>query len=398
MTLDQRPDDHRPSGAQRGETPSSFPRAAAWVFAFTCFLPYPALALGGHTGLQVSHALALAAMPLLCLHAPGRSFRALVLILVPIAVSAFANVIAGTGHAPDLLPKEGVAMALAVGVLWPAEWVAGRELFRHVLAACCVAIVGHALIGLYQLYSFAHDEFPLLFLYKNPSFKPMESWSDIYAQYIKRPCGLFPEPSAMTASLGPWVVLLAALVLDARLARGLDWRGGRLAAAALGLGVLLMALSRSGATFVVMGAVSLFCAAKAPTWNRTFGHGKLVTAAFVLAAALGAVGYGAFRLTGGLEERIESSWGLRALSIHAGLTANTEPTSLAFGVGPGHSTPVLHEVLVVGWHLAGAIRTKWRCSAWPFASTWRRASSAPWPSRRCSAWRSRPSPVPAPAC
>lgn len=335
---------HSPCGPELSGA-RTWSRIAAWGFAFACFLPYPALALGSNTGLQISQAMAVAMMPLLCLRAPGRSFRALVVILVPVTLSAFVNLVSGTTLSPDLLPKEGIAIALAVGVLWPAEWVARRALFRQALSAACVALLFHALIGLVQVYGFAHDEFPLLFLYKNPSFKPMESWSDIYARYIKRPCGLFPEPSAMTSSLGPWVVLLAGLLLDGRLARSLGWRGGRMAASALGLGFVLIALSRSGATFVIMASIAVFCAAKAPSWARMFGPGKLAASALVLLAALAAVGYGTYRLSGSLDDRIESSWGLRALSIHAGLTANTDPTGLAFGVGPGHSTPVLRRAL-----------------------------------------------------
>ena len=34
---------------------------AAWLFAFACFFPYPALAIGRTTGLQASQAAALAA-------------------------------------------------------------------------------------------------------------------------------------------------------------------------------------------------------------------------------------------------------------------------------------------------------------------------------------------------
>ena len=138
-------------------------------------------------------------------------------------------------------------------VIWPADWLADRDLFREVLAAAGAAIVLHSLIGLYQLYSFSKDQFPLLFLYVNPSFLSMEEWGhDIhdYARYVKRPCGLFPEPeSAMAASLGPWIVLLAGLLLDPGLRRRLGWRRAWPVLPPVAGGCLMLALSESGSTF-----------------------------------------------------------------------------------------------------------------------------------------------------
>ena len=142
------------------------------------------------------------------------------------------------------------------------------------LAAACAAIFVHALIGFYQVRSFSHDEFPLLFLYRNPSFKSMEEWSRVYAVYIKRPCGLFPEPSAMAASLGAWLVLLAGLLLDPSTGKR-SAGGGKFAVIALALGFVLVALSRSGSTFAIMGSVLALCVGQVPKWSRSFGIGKL---------------------------------------------------------------------------------------------------------------------------
>ena len=315
-------------------------RVAARGFAFSCFFPYPALAIGNTTGLQLSQALSLAAVPFLCARTPGRPLRALLLLLGPIALSASFNLTFGDLPAPDIIPKESIALVLALAVLGPAEWVAGRDLFRETLAAAGAAIVVHALIGLYQVYSFAHDEFPLLFLYQNPSMS-MEECHKIYVQYIKRPCGLFPEASAMAAALGPWFVLLAGLCLDPSSGRGFGWRKKKFAAAALALGSVLIALSRSGATFAIMAAVLVACAAKVPSWSHSLTAGKCLALALVLTAAVAAVGYGASHLMGGFDDRVEASWGIRTLTIRTGLTANTDPFSLAFGVGPGQSALII---------------------------------------------------------
>ena len=143
---------------------------AAWLFAFACFFPYPALAIGRTTGLQASQAAALAAIPFLVAGPPGRSFRATLLLLGPIFISTFLNHMFAFADVPlpDVLVRESIAITLAVLVIWPADWLADRDLFREVLAAAGAAIVLHWLIGLLQLYSFSKDQFPLLFLYVNP--------------------------------------------------------------------------------------------------------------------------------------------------------------------------------------------------------------------------------------
>jgi hypothetical protein len=324
---------------------SAWERGAARFFACSCFFPYPALPIGGSNGLQLSQALALAGAPFFLVRVPGRPFRALLLILTPIYLSALVNSMLDSLPSTDFLPKESVSLTLALVVLWPSDRVMQRDLFREVLAAACAAIVVHALIGLDQVRSFAHGEFPLLFLYRNPSFKSMEEWSRIYAVYIQRPCGLFPEPSAMAASLGAWLVLLAGLLIDPRHARAFGWRRGTLLALAVAAGFALVALSRSGLTFAIMGSVLALCVAKVPSWFRSFGFGKLLTMAFMLLSVLGVLGYAATRLSGGLSERMDSSWGLRGISIQAGLTANTDLSSLAIGVGPGQSTPIIRRRL-----------------------------------------------------
>src|SRR5262249_46320961 len=148
--------------------------------------PYPALSIGGSNGLQLSQALALAGVPLLCGLAPGRPFRALVLILAPIYLSALVNATLDRVPVADLLLKESIALTLALVVLWPSGWVMRRERLGDVLVAACAALVVHAMVGLYQVYSFSNDEFPLLFLYRNPSFKSMQEWAPVYARYVKR--------------------------------------------------------------------------------------------------------------------------------------------------------------------------------------------------------------------
>ena len=315
---------------------------AAWLFAFACFFPYPALAIGGNTGLQVSQAAALAAIPFLVARPPGRSFWAILLLLGSVFVSTFLNHMFADVPLPDVLVKESIGMALAVLVIWPADWLADRDLFREVLAAAGAAIVLHSLIGLLQLYSFSKDQFPLLFLYVNPSFHSMQEWAEEYALYIKRPCGLFPEPSAMAASLGPWTVLLAGLLLDPGLRRRLGWRRAWPVLPPVACGCLMLALSGSGSTFALMAALLVICAGEVWRMVHAPRPSQLVMVALVLLSVASVLGYAISQLSSDhLTGRIDSSWGLRTASIRMGLTLNSDPLNVAVGVGPGQSSPII---------------------------------------------------------
>ena len=323
---------------------------AAWLFAFACFFPYPALAIGGNTGLQVSQAAALAAIPFLVARPPGRSLWAMLLLLGPVFVSMFLHHMFADVPLPDVLVKQSIGLALAVLVIWPADWLADRDLFREVLAAAGAAIVLHSLIGLYQLYSFSKDQFPLLFLYVNPSFLSMEEWGhDIhdYARYVKRPCGLFPEPSAMAASLGPWIVLLAGLLLDPGLRRRLGWRRAWPVLPPVAGGCLMLALSESGSTFALMAALLVICARKVWRMVHAPRPSQLVMVALVLLSVASVLGYSISQLgSGNLEGRIDDSWGLRGLDPHG---PHTQPFRSAQRRRRGWPRPVIpdhHEPLV----------------------------------------------------
>src|SRR5262249_12330724 len=138
-------------------------RVAARFFAAACFFPYPALAIGGNNGLQLSQALALASVPFLLFRPPGRPFGALVILVVPLYLSMLVNAVFGDVPSVSVLPKETISLSIAMLVLWPAQWLARRRAFPEVLTAAAGAMLVHAAIGLYQVYSFTNDEFPLLF-------------------------------------------------------------------------------------------------------------------------------------------------------------------------------------------------------------------------------------------
>lgn len=317
--------------------------AAAFVgaFALACFAPYPALSIGSSNGLQLSQALTLAAVPVLVRRVPGRPLLALIALLAPAFVSAALNATRGSTPEPDVLLKEATSLTLALMVLWPASWLSGPAHFRRALLAAAVGITAHAVIGLYQVYAFRNDVFPLLWLYRNPSFKDMYSWSDIYAMYIKRPCGLFPEPSAMASALGPWLVLLAGQLAGGLPGMRVTGRRRGLAIWAVAGGLVLLVLSRSGSSVAVLLGVVVAVLG---------GTGRAVRGARTAAALAGVVGLFVmallvFQFSDGFSERVESSWGFRAQSIVTALTASTGATDLIIGVGPGQSTPIVRRAL-----------------------------------------------------
>lgn len=317
------------------------------LFALSCFLPYPALAIGNHNGLQLGETLALLTLPLALVRPPTRALAIYVLYFIPITVSALISMMSVGWNPSDLLIKEMTSTFIAVTVITLSPRLVEGGFPRKVINLAAVAILVHVGVGILQVYSFNNNEFPLLFLYKNPSFKPMESWAEVYATYIKRPCGLFPEPSAMTASLGPWLILICGVLFNAEARRRLapSKFSRLLLGASLVGGLLLVGLSRSGLAPAILAGVVIVVAAQ---WKSSSLQGSAVGMVSgglaALAAALGLV-YMVWILQAGLDARFESSWGLRLASIITALTANTEPLPFLFGVGPGQSSVVVRSLL-----------------------------------------------------
>jgi hypothetical protein len=194
------------------------------------------------------------------------------------------------------------------------------------------------------VYSFARDEFPLPDLYQNPSFGSFITEDpESYALYVKRPFGMFPEPSAMAASIGPWLVLIIGLLLYPKLRLGMT-RGLRvqLLLAAVG-GVALILLSSSG--FMVWLLISLLLVGLPVLKDRVLRLHRpgslLAMIAFVLVGV--ALVYFSLAYVGSrLDIQENSSWSARLASIVWGLTyLGTSPAVLLFGVGPGQSTLLL---------------------------------------------------------
>jgi O-antigen ligase len=194
------------------------------------------------------------------------------------------------------------------------------------------------------VYSFARDEFPLPGLYQNPSFKSFITEDpESYALYVKRPFGMFPEPSAMAASIGPWLVLIVGLLLYPKLRHGMI-RGLKvqLLLAAVG-GVALILLSSSG--FTVWLLISLLLVGLPALKDRVLRLHRLgsllAMSAFVL-VGVALVYFSLAHVGSRLDIQENSSWSARLASLVWGLSyLGTSPSDLLFGVGPGQSYLIL---------------------------------------------------------
>ena len=197
---------------------SRLTQVLAALFAFLCFFPYPAVSLGASTGLQANHLVAFALVPFMVLtRLPMRHIAAVGALVSSLFLAGFAALLLGNGVIPGIMIKAMIAVFIAAIVLIPAGYFALPANVVPILAAASFATLIHFAVGVYQEMSYARSDFPFLGFYQNPSFSSVAEMSEDYALWIKRPFGLFPEPSAMTASLGPWLIVIAGVFLNYRL-------------------------------------------------------------------------------------------------------------------------------------------------------------------------------------
>lgn len=315
------------------------------ALGFFCFMPYPALPVGNATAIQAGNVLVLVlVLPALLVSWKRRPFWVTPLLVGPLCVSALKAAVAGSDELDVCLKSLAVRILSCLAIL--ATQMAAPRYALHLLTGIAAATLVHAAVGLLQLHSFSQGEFPLAGLYVNPSFLSVQDNATIIARYIQRPFGLFPEPSAMAASLAPWVVVLFALSSGLIRLRTPIATGHRLffGAAALG-GLGLIIVSRSGhaaaASLAVVGLVGAWFL-RARATSRTFLGVVVVFGLFLpIVLYLAAVSVG--NRLGGKTAFGNSSWGERADSLRLGfeLVAYSDPATILFGTGVGLMSPAL---------------------------------------------------------
>jgi hypothetical protein len=291
--------------------------------------------------------MALLSLPILLVSGlPKRQTLALLLLILPVLLSGFLAVLTAHAISAEVVVKTMIATVLALVVLVPAGEIINKRYIMPLLYGVAWAIVLHSVVGLYQAYWFAQNVFPFSWLYQNPSFKSSISETpETWALYVKRPFGLFPEPSAMSASIGPWLVLIVGLLLYPRLRRGMMRSTRTLLVVAAVCGVALIIMSSSGFTIWLLAGLLLIGLPALKNNVLQFPRrpeSLLILVTFVLvgvAVATLSVIYVGSRLS--IEEN--SSWAARLASIAWGISyLGTSPHNLFFGVGPGQSFLILN--------------------------------------------------------
>lgn len=322
---------------------------AACALGFLGFMPYPALNVGNTSAVQSGNVLTvLMLVPLIGALRWRAPLHVFPLLVAPVCLSTLF--VAATGDAGEL--SLSLKFTAAWGIACLTVLAAQLYIPRYSLELLCgiaAAAIVHFAVGMWQLHSFRSDSFPLVELYVNQSFLSVQDNVNTIARYIKRPFGLFPEPSAMSSSLAPWVLFFAAHFCGiVRLTRKPTRRQELLFGAAACGGLLLIILSRSGHAAVTLAALSalvLIWAARVKAKPQTHLLAIAVAAvALPVVLTLAATMLGD-RL-GGASKLGNSSWEDRTNSLLIGfrlLTDGGVGTGL-FGVGPGHSSPALWEL------------------------------------------------------
>jgi hypothetical protein len=318
----------------------------AW--AFCCFIPYPALAVGNMSALQSGNVLTLfMCVPLALVPWQRRPYWIYPLILAPLVVSTLH--VAFVGEADLALALKSLpTYAVSCLALVVAQFYAPRHSLE-LLTGVAAATLCHAVVGLWQLYAFDNGDFPLFRLYVNQSFLSVQANAGVIANYTKRPFGIFPEPSAMSASLAPFVVFWAAQTggLVRLKHEPQPWQRTLFAAAAIG-GLALIIVSRSGhAAVCVLALIPLALAwlLRCRATLRTFLVILTVFGVF-LPLLLWFAGTALSDRFGGSSEVGNSSWEERSTSLRVGFSLLFERgvAPIVFGLGVGETSPALWNV------------------------------------------------------
>jgi len=315
---------------------------------FFCFLPYPSLPVGNMSAIQIGNVLTFfASLGVLMVPWKRRPFFIYPVILAPLCLATFAVAVAGNADV-SLCLKCVITWAVAcLAVL--ATQVYGPRHAADLLTGIAAATVLHAVIGAWQFYAFSQGDFPLWRLYVNPSFLSVQNNAEIIAQYIQRPFGIFPEPSAMSASLAPWVLFWFAHRCGLVRFRfePAPWQRTLFSAAALG-GLGLIIVSRSGHAAVTLAGLLVIaflwfvrCEASIRTYPAI-----LLVFGVALPLALWFGGQALADRLGGKSELGNSSWEDRTNSLKIGFSLLTDgdAATAAFGLGPGISSPLIQSL------------------------------------------------------
>jgi hypothetical protein len=335
----------------------SIATCAAFAFIFLGFFPNPAIPLTGQIGLQANQLLAFALVPWIILRRTSiPHLLAVISLLSAAVVTGFVAVISDTTTHADLVIKMLVLLLISAIVIIPAGYYAEPRNLRVLTLSVSLALLVHVVVGQYQIESFKNSSLPFASLYNNPSFSSVSSVAETYATYVKRPFGLFPEPSALGACMGPWLIFLLGVFLQGSQvttrSRTLRW----LVLAAFVGGTYMMFQARSGYTPLWLASL-IPVAMYYPIAKSKPGYSRIAKVAVGAVISVVLVVFTQSYVSSSLNsESVESndSWAARQQSIVIGITApSQDPKHFVFGFGPGQSATYLQT------HSAGDLVPSW---------------------------------------
>ncbi len=308
----------------------------AFLLSFSSFFMFPAIPLGQTVGLTIPYVLAALLAVVWIRRFTTSEWQPFAWAMAPLVISGAYVLLVGRALAPDVVPKAIVLMAMTLLVLIPT-----RHLFRaghgeQLILGAAFAILVHAALGAYQVLAFERAEFPFAAVMRtNPSMAMTADGMETYVAWVRRPFGLFAEPSAMAACVGPWLVLIST-ALFTRPAGGGVRRHRAVLAVALVSGLALVVVSQSGL------AVPIAAASAAPALRAAFASRRAAPARLAaLLVSVGIVCASAVWLTGNAASRFDmaqnESWRLRLGSLELALAALESGDDLLVGIGPGQS-------------------------------------------------------------
>ncbi len=311
----------------------------AFVVSFSAFFVFPALPIGNTGAITIPFVLAAALAVLWLPRLRPSDWWPFAWLVAPAVLSAWYVIAVGSALLPATVPRAVAATAMSIFVLVPALRLLREGHGEHFVLGAAAAILVHAALGAYQVWSFERLEFPFADLMRtNPAQALLAQDPATYAEWVKRPFGLFAEPSAMAACVGPWLVVITSALFAPSGARSRARTA--LLMASLGGGVWLVVASKSGLSAAVIGGCALTAIGAALSWRRGVGAR---TAALIVGTVVAV--WSATWLGENARARFDvaenESWQARLDSLQLGMTslAVTIPSRDRFlgGVGPGQS-------------------------------------------------------------
>lgn len=288
-----------------------------WLLVLSTFVPYFGVGLGSSTNLPLSSVAACLLLNI-ALRNPRILIAFIVITLGPAALALMHALLGMT------IPNSSsiVVWPFHVAPLFGFAAVAMRDLAGLILPVK-IGVAFSAGYALIQKPFLEAGFIPFLGYYDLPGYASVALNAEVIIRYIRRPFGLFPEPSFMAGTLALAVATM--VVLRYRLSARLNLTD----MIAIGLGIAAIYLSDSGSGLASIGLV-LFMA----VWPSVRGARRIVLAVIVLAGSMWLAG----NVLDSRGSAQNYSWSDRSASIIGALryVVSSDMTAL-LGAGKGAS-------------------------------------------------------------